>query len=140
MALPTIVAASVIKSSSGTTSFGVLDSGVTVTQGQALYVSTSNGKLGLADANGVAPINTFAGIALSAGSPGQTIAYCNGDSGAFIIGASGMTVGAAVYLSTTPGELTQTLPSTATSVIVGNCLSATTMTVVVPGLIGGTTA
>lgn len=139
MALPTITAANVIKSSSGSTAIGVLDSGVTVTQGAALYL-TAAGKLGLADANGVAPINTFAGIALSAGSPGQTIAYCNGDSGAFTIGASGMTVGAAIYLSTTAGELTQTLPTTATSVIVGNCLSATTMTVTVPGLVGGTTA
>lgn len=139
MALPTITAANVIKSSSGTTATGVLDSGVTVTQGQALYI-TATGKLGLADANGVAPINTFAGIALSAGSPGQTIVYCNGDSGSFTIGASGMTVGAAIYLSSTAGELTQTLPSTSTSVIVGNCISATTMNVTVPGLIGGTTA
>ncbi len=141
MAALSITAANVLKSSSGGQSVGIIAAGVTVTQGQALY-QLANGTYGLADSNGTPPANTFAGIALTGGSPGQPVVFCNGDSGAFVLGATGMTVGSPIYIDkTTPGALTQTFAdiSGATSIIVGNTLSATTTTIITVGT-GGTAA
>lgn len=136
-----ITAANVARSTQGGIAQGVIAAGVTVTQGQALYQLTV-GTYGLADANGTPPANTFAGIALTAGSPGQPVVFCNGDTGAFVLGATGMTVGSPIYVDkTTPGALTQTFAdiSGATSIIVGNPLSATTTTIITNGT-GGTVA
>jgi hypothetical protein len=141
MSALSITATAVIKSSVGTSATGILGAGVTATQGQALCITASTGKLALADANDTAA-NNFAGMSLSAGSPGQTIAFCPADSGAFINGASGMTVGGAIYVGNTPGAITQTLADATggTSILIGTALSATTQTVIAGGIIGGTVA
>lgn len=141
MAALSITAANVIMSGTGAATTGILGAGVTVTQGQALGVTASTGKLCLADANDALAQN-FVGLATSAGSPGQTIAYCLADTGAFINGATGMTVGGAIYIGDTAGSITQTLADATggLSICIGTALSATTQTVVPNGIIGGTIA
>lgn len=140
MAALSITAANVIRSSSGGSMTGILGAAVTVTQGQALCLTASTGKLGLADAND-SLANNFVGIALSAGSPGQTVAYCPSDT-SFTNGAAGMTVGGAIYVGDTPGAITQTLADATggTSICIGLALSATTQSVIAGGIIGGTVA
>ena len=105
MSAISITAASVLKSANGQAQIGTIAAGVTVTQGQALYLTALN-TLGLADANGTSPANSFAGMSLSAGGPGQPVAYLPRDT-AYVSGGT-LTVGP-VYLSVTPGGITQTL-------------------------------
>jgi len=106
MAAISITAASVLPSSTATIDQGV--AGATITQGQALYIDTSDSnKLKLADANGTAPANTFAGIAVNAASSGQKITYCSKDLGGFTVGGT-VAVGDDVWLSGTAGGITKT--------------------------------
>jgi hypothetical protein len=101
-----VTAASVLKSSSAKVSEGI--AGATITAGQAVYIDTSDSdKIKLADADGTAPANTFAGIALHAALAGQPIKYATNDSG-FTPGFTS-TAGAVVYLSDVAGGLTATI-------------------------------
>ena len=128
MADLSITAANVLPSTSAITVTGVLHSGVTVTQGQALY-QYADGTIGLADSNGASPANTFYGIALSAGSPGQKITIATSDTGGFTFGAS-VSAGDPIYLSNTPGALTKTysdIASGSTVIVIGGALTSTTI-------------
>jgi hypothetical protein len=136
MAAISITAASVLPSASATKPVYKLAAGVTVTQGQAVTLDASNNLI-LADANGVAPANTFLGFALSAGSPGQWIAVDTSDT-AYTAGGT-LAVGP-VYIHTTAGAITQTfadLTSGSTVIIVGVAFSTTQMTVIAGGVTSG---
>ena len=128
MATISITAASVLKSSTGSVSVGV--AGATITAGQAVYIDTSDSnKIKLADANGTAPANTFAGIALNAASSGQPVSYCTNDSSGFTIGAT-VLAGDTIWLSPTAGGITKTesdLIAGCTKIVIGNMLTTTTM-------------
>lgn len=139
MAAISITASSVLKSSTGSRSIGI--AGATITQGQALYIDTSDSnKMKLADANGTSPANTFAGIAENAASSGQPISYVSGDLGGFTIGAT-LLAGDTIWLHTTPGALTKTqadLIAGCTVVTVGTMLTTTTLAI--QPLVGGVVA
>lgn len=108
MASLTITAANVVKSSTGRSTQGI--AGVAITAGQCLYKDTTDSnKMKLFDANGTAPANVFAGIALHAASANQPILYVTEDP-EFTTGATDITLGAgAVYAASTPGAMTQTI-------------------------------
>lgn len=102
-----ITAANVLKSSAGSTATGT--AGATITAGQCLYIDTGDSnKLKLADADGTSPANTVAGIALHAALSGQPITYVTADTG-FTFGGTGTIATGALYLSDTPGGITQTI-------------------------------
>ena len=128
MAAISITAASVLKSSTGSVSVGV--AGASITAGQSVYIDTSDSnKIKLADANGTAPANTFAGIALNAASSGQPVSYCTNDSSGFTIGAT-VLAGDTIWLSPTAGGITKTesdLIAGCTKIVIGNMLTTTTM-------------
>ena len=138
MAAISITAASVLKSSTGQVSVGT--SGATITAGQSVYIDTSDSnKIKLADANGTAPANTFAGIALNAASSGQPVSYCTNDTSGFTIGAT-VVAGDTIWLSQTPGGLTKTIGdlSGGIAIVVGVMLTTTTMNLT--PVVGGSVA
>lgn len=113
-------------SSTGAFQIGTLAE--TVTQGQPLYLTTSN-TLGLADADGTSPAGIFAGISLTAGATGQKVLYIAQDA-AFAHGLSGVVSGDTLYLSDNPGRITKTigdLESGDIITVLGVATSATTM-------------
>ena len=140
MADISITASSVLPGANTSISYGTLDSGVTVTQGQALYLK-ANGNLGLADSNGSEPANTFCGFAGSAGSPGQKITYYtsdNSNSAAYTCGGT-VAAGDTIWLSDTPGGITKSyadIASGSTVIIVG--IVNTDLTMKIVNLVGGT--
>ena len=138
MAAISITAANVLKSSTGQVSVGT--SGATITAGQSVYIDTSDSnKIKLADANGTAPANTFAGIALNAASSGQPVSYCTTDNAGFTIGAT-VVAGDTIWLSQTPGGLTKTIGdlSGGIAIVVGVMLTTTTMNLT--PVVGGSVA
>ena len=138
MAQISITAASVLKSSTGQVSVGT--AGATITAGQSVYIDTSDSnKIKLADANGTAPANTFAGIALNAASSGQPVSYCSNDTAGFTIGAT-VVAGDTIWLSQTPGGLTKTIGdlSGGIAIVVGVMLTTTTMNLT--PVVGGSVA
>ena len=138
MAAISITAANVLKSSTGQVSVGT--SGATITAGQSVYIDTSDSnKIKLADANGTAPANTFAGIALNAASSGQPVSYCTNDTAGFTIGAT-VVAGDTIWLSQTPGGLTKTIGdlSGGIAIVVGVMLTTTTMNLT--PVVGGSVA
>ena len=83
-----------------------------ITQFDAVYVSTTTGRVGRADANDAAKLPAI-GIAIETqGSAGQTVRVLTHgvyrDDGGF---GSDMTIGNDLYVSETPGTLTTTAPS-----------------------------
>ena len=126
MAAISITASSVLKSATGQLQNGV--AGTTITAGQALYIDTSDSnKLKLADANGTAPANTFAGLALNSASAGQPVSYCPSDAGGFTFGGT-VLAGDTIWLHTTPGAITKTfadLTSGCTAIALGVATSTT---------------
>lgn len=102
MADLTITAANVIPSSGARRSEYFIDTGVTVTAGQAVYVDTTSGKLKLADADAAASALAL-GIAELGGSPGQKIPVVYEDD-AFTAGAT-LVVGETYVVSTTAGGI-----------------------------------
>jgi len=130
MAAISITAANVLKSSLGQRSNGI--AGATITAGQALYIDTGDSnKLKLADANGTAPANTFAGIAENSASAGQPVFYVGLDAGGFTIGAT-VLAGDTIWLSPTPGGITKTeadLIAGCTKITIGNMLTTTTLNI-----------
>jgi len=95
-----VTPASVLASSRATKSTGV--AGVAIIAGQVL-AKDSDGTFKLHDANGTAPLNVVAGIALHASSTGQPISYCKADP-AFVPGFT-IAVGVPVVASATPGGM-----------------------------------
>ena len=138
MAAISITAANVLTSSTGQVSVGT--AGATITAGQSVYIDTSDSnKIKLADANGTAPANTFAGIALNAASSGQPVSYCTNDNAGFTIGAT-VVAGDTIWLSQTPGGLTKTIGdlSGGIAIVVGVMLTTTTMNLT--PVVGGSVA
>lgn len=139
MADISITAANVLKSSTGIPALGI--AGATITAGQAVYIDTSDSnKIKLADADGTAPANTFAGIALNSATAGQPISYCTSDTGGFTIGAT-LAIGDTIWLSPNPGGLTRTFAdfgSTDKITVVGSMVTTTTMNLTT--IVGGTVA
>ena len=138
MAAISITAANVLKSSTGQVSVGT--AGATITAGQSVYIDTSDSnKIKLADANGTAPANTFAGIALNAASSGQPVSYCTNDTSGFTIGAT-VVAGDTIWLSQTPGGLTKTIGdlSGGIAIVVGVMLTTTTLNLT--PVVGGSVA
>lgn len=130
-----ITPASVLKSSTATALSGI--AGATITQGQALYIdTTASNVLKLADSNGTAPANTFAGFALNSASTGQPVQYVASDT-AYICGGT-LTSGNVIYLSDTPGAITATyadIASGSTVITLGVATSTTAM--VLTPVVGG---
>lgn len=111
--------------------------GAAITQGQALYLDTTTNTLKLADSNGSPPANSIVGIAVNAAQIGQRIMYVGLDS-AFQFGGT-FTSFNGVYLSNTPGGLTETyadLASGSTVILVGMQISTTKMNL--SPVVGGT--
>ncbi len=105
MADISITAASVFQSVNGSGGELPAAAGVTITAGKALSLTALN-TLALADSDGTTPANSFHGIALNGGGPGQPIKFVNLDP-AFIFGGTGL-AGDDVWLSDTPGGITST--------------------------------
>lgn len=112
--------------------------GVAITQGQSLYVDTSNGNvLKLYDANVSSPVNVFAGIALNAASTGQPVDYVFSDP-TFTFGGT-VLQGDTIWGSPTAGGITKTigdLIATTKVTVLGIATSTTTMNL--SPVIGGT--
>lgn len=128
MAEIAITATAVLPGANARQNTRTLAAGVTVTQGQVLYL-TAAGTLGLADSNGTTPANSVEGIALTAGSPGQPCTYLTYDT-AFTLGGT-LTAGQVVYLGNTPGSVTATyadVASGSTVIVLGIATSAALMT------------
>ncbi len=103
MADVTITAANVAPQSNAQIISGTIGAGVTVTAGLWLYYDTASGTYFLALADGTAGHSAVAGMAVSSGSPGQSVfIQIAGD---VAIGAVILT-GAAYYLSATGNTLT----------------------------------
>jgi hypothetical protein len=96
-----ITAANVRMSNNGTPEFGV--AGVALTQGQAVYLDTADGKLKLFDANGTGDAKVFRGITLNAAAADQPIKICREDPD-FTPGCT-MAVGDTVIGSATAGAI-----------------------------------
>lgn len=126
MAVLSITASAVLASSLGVKNQGVAST--TITQGQALYLLANN-TIGLADANGSTPANSFLGFSLNAASSGQPVTYVGLDP-SYTVGAT-LANGGVVWLdSTTPGAVTQTyadVASGSTVIAIGVANSTTTM-------------
>ena len=107
---------------------GVVAAATTITQGQTVYITSSN-TLGLADSDASSPANIPVGIAISAGSPGQTITYVTEDP-SFTPGGTLVMASGAVWQSDTAGGITATvgdLESGDTLTVLGVPLTTTTM-------------
>lgn len=126
MAALTIDTTLVLMSTGGTPFTGI--AAVAITAGQALYI-LANGTLGLADANGVSPANSFAGFARNnAPAAGQPV-DCTGLDPAYTFGvATGVNAGDDIWLSPTAGAITKTradLVTGCTVIHLGCALGAT---------------
>jgi hypothetical protein len=125
MADLSITAASVLASANAIKLTGVIASATTVTAGKVLY-KTADNTYGLADSNGVSPINGANGVyvALTGGGAGQPVTFVATDS-ALVIGAA-TTVGVPIYLSSdAAGGMTETFADVdSNSTVV--CLGVTT--------------
>lgn len=140
MADISIVAASVLRSSSG--QVGTQSAGAAITQGQVLYMDTANSNvMKLADSNAGSVgdlIRQGLYIALNAASTGQPISYVTLDS-AFATGGTLATSAPTIWLSNTPGGITATLADLASgSTIVQLGVVNTDLTLNFNPLVGGT--
>lgn len=104
MAVISVTPAAVFATSGAQPTRGV--AAVAITAGQALYVLATVGTLGLADANGTTPANSFAGIALNNADIGQPVDYIGTDA-TFSFGGT-VNAGDDIWLSPTPGGITKT--------------------------------
>jgi len=119
MAAISITAASVLAGANASITQGIIAASTTVTQGQALY-AVGDGTYGLADSNAASPANSFAGIALTAGSAGQPVLINTADDD-FTLGGT-VASGATVWLYSTAGALTSTstdVASGCTAIVIG---------------------
>lgn len=115
-----------------------LAAGVTVTQGQVLYRDVATNTYGLCDANLSLAASKAAGIALSAGSPGQVIAMVVSDP-SFTVGGT-LTIGATLWTSATAGGITITAADNTTGVFVtvfGVAISTSLASISFPGFQAG---
>ncbi len=95
MADYSVTAANVIASLKASKATGI--AGTTIAAGQTLYIA-ADGTLGLYGANGSAPANVFAGVALDGGAAGQPITYVKLDAAfqpGFAINAGDIVIGSA---------------------------------------------
>lgn len=104
------------------------NAGATIAQWEAVYLDASTSEWLLADANGSSTY-PCRGLAVAAGTDNNALTVI--DDGVVRNDAWTWTVGADIYLSGTPGGLTQTAPSTSGDKIqkIGYALSADTMRV-----------
>lgn len=108
-------------------SIGTGTSGATITQGQAIYLDTSDNTYKLAD-DGAASTALVAGIALNVASASQPIDFIK--AGTLSFGSAITTAGAPYFLSTTAGALMDTIPASGNqSVLIGIGLGTTSMQV-----------
>jgi len=101
-----------------------LNAGTTVAIGEVVYLA-SDGEWALTDADATASAEALLGIALEAGTDGNSMEVAL--PGSFVRDDSwNWTVGATLYLSTTAGDLTETAPSATDDVVrvVGYAVSA----------------
>lgn len=96
-----ITPANVLASGSGSPAQAIF--GVAITQGKVVY-KDSTGKYQLSDSNGASALQAVDGIALNAGSLGQPATIVTTDP-ALNVGAV-LTAGDVIYLSDTPGGMT----------------------------------
>lgn len=123
MAAISITAANVLASNSAQSTRGI--AGVAITAGQALYV-VSGSTVALADANGVSPANSFAGMSQNNADIGQPVDYTGTDT-SFTFGGT-VNAGDDIWLSPTPGGITKTradLVTGCTVIHLGCALGAT---------------
>jgi hypothetical protein len=127
MAAIAITAANVLASASAIVERGY-NFGAAVTQGQVVYLNTSNQwVLADADTTSGTALTAKVGIALNGGSSGQPASVCLSDTD-FTLGGT-MTNGKTQYLFTTPGAISEAdIPTTAGyPVILGVAKSTTKM-------------
>lgn len=86
----------------------------TITAGQPVYINTS-GKAGVADANGISPINRFRGIALNKAYAGQAVSVLVKGS-VYGYTLSGLAYDASVFVSDTAGSLADAAGTTSLAV------------------------
>lgn len=135
MADISITATAVLRGANSNLATGVIAAGVTITQGQALY-DLGNGTIGLADSNGTTPRNTFLGMSLTAGSPGQPVTYVSSDS-AYICGGT-VVSGDTIWVSNTPGGITKTYADLASgSTVISLGVVNTDLTLTLSPVTGG---
>lgn len=134
----TVTAANVLASAVPYAKHGI--AGAAITAGQALYIDTTDSnKLKLADANGTAPANTYAGIALHAAAIGQPIAYQNSDP-SFTTGFTAL-AGDPIFLSDNAGGVTKTIADLASgSAVIQVGLMLTTTQMNMSSITGGNIA
>lgn len=101
------VTAANVRRGNGNAQQGIAAAGVTITAGAVVYQLT-DGTYGLADADGVSPANSVAGIAINGAAAGQPFLFVAEDT-SFTPGGTLSVAGGAVYLSDTPGGITQTI-------------------------------
>ncbi len=115
----TQVAASVLPGTSANINTTTVAPGITIVQGDGIFVNTSTNLAYKATANNG---SGFTGIALSAGSPGQPITYDTSDWNAGM--ASGINLGVTVssgltvYMSANSGKFTVSLADISTGQVV----------------------
>lgn len=127
MAVISITAANVVPSALAVIRTGLVAAATTITAGQAVYV-TAAGTYGLCDNNASLLASTFAGIAVSGGSAGQTIAVVISDP-ALVLGGTTVT-GTAILTSPTAGGITLTPGDNTTGsfvTVIGVGISTTTI-------------
>jgi hypothetical protein len=110
MSDPVVVSASVLASSNADIRRGT--AGAAITAGQTLYKDTADGLMKLYDANGAAPLNVYAGIALHSSAIGQPIAFVYSDP-SFTPGFT-VAAGATLIGSATPGGIAPVADAAAT--------------------------
>lgn len=126
MADISITVANVLPSNTATVQIGI--AGAAITQGQAIYLDTTTNTYLLSDSN-AAGKNQIAGIAVNAASTGQRVCFVGLDSAGFTVGGT-LTSFDGIYLSNTPGGLTEAYADLATGstvIIVGMQTSTTKM-------------
>lgn len=134
MADISITASAVLPGSGASISKLALPAGVTVTQGQVLYMAAGGILGGLADSNGGSAGDAIRGtlglcLACSAGSPLQEIAVMTLDNAGLTL-AAGLTSGNVLYLSNVAGGITATysdVASGSTVVVLGGVLTGGTV-------------
>lgn len=127
MADISITPANVQASANAIIKSGPVAAATTIAQGQTVYITAAN-TLGLADSDGTTPAFVVAGIALSAGSPGQRINYVESDP-SFTFGGT-VLAGDVILQSDTPGGVTKTvgeLEAGDVVTVLGVALTTTTM-------------
>lgn len=121
----TLTAANVVPTANSSRFFGI--AGETITAGQPVYKSATDGKLYLVDANDATKI-AIVGLAINSAAAGQTLGYTDNDA-TFTHGLATTAAGDVIVCGSTAGALNPSadIASTWYPIVVGVAISATQM-------------